>query len=109
MAQKKTRVAAATVTLVAGTIAVVWRDPDTTFGGTSEFTVELEYAPHFVWCQNMNQNASTALGVPVISALTANGCTLTARRPLVGGNAPVETGDLSTYRVYAVCRAADIG
>ena len=47
MAVRKNRIGADTVTLVAGSGTVTWKDPDTVLG--TQVTIQLEYAPTFVW------------------------------------------------------------
>lgn len=106
--RNKLRKAVADVTLVAGTVAVTWQDPDTVGdppgGGTGPVTIELDQKPWFVWCTLLT--AGGLIGIPNITAVSVTGCTLTSIWP---GGAPTDTmvGDTSTYRVYAVCRAED--
>lgn len=95
-----------TITLVAGVATVLWGDPDLPPGATA-VQIELEYAPHFV-IPVLITPAGTWSGAVQVSSITVTGCTLTSR--MIGSNPlTTETGDTSVYRVYAFCRAEDIG
>lgn len=97
MGVKNNRIAMDVVTLAAGVATVTWKDPDTELGSTP-VTIELEYAPHFVWWIRTTDSGTSNVQL-TISAITARGCTVTSS----------STQDTGTYRVYAVCRAEDFG
>ncbi len=102
MVVRKNRIAVALGTMVAGTIAVTWKDPDTV-DGSSPVTIQLEYAPTFYWVQRSGAYGGTGgvaanAGDLTISAVTANGCTITSSN----------VADTGAVRVYAVVRQEDL-
>ena len=105
MGAKQCRIAIADGTLVSGVLAFTWKDPDTIDG--TEITVQLEYAPKFYWVERTGANGSVTLGILTVTAITANGGTVTSL--ILGTPASTQTADVSTFRVFAVCRAEDFG
>lgn len=104
MAVRKNRIAVALGTMVGGTIAVTWKDPDTV-DGSNPVTIQLEYAPTLFWVQRNGSYGGTG-GVKAnageltvdTSSVTANGCTVTSSN----------AADTGGVRVYAVCRQGDL-
>lgn len=93
---RKLRVAVATGTMVAGTIAVTWSDPDTV-DGSSPVTIQLTRAPTFYWAQRTSAGGG-AQGALRVTAVTANGCTVTSS----------EGTDTGAVRVYAIVSQDDL-
>lgn len=99
---RKNRIAVATGTLVAGTLAVTWKDPDT-IDGTTPVQIELDYAPTFYWPTRAGAYAGAGgvaanAGDLTITAVTAKGCTVTSSN----------AADTGGFRVYAICRQGDL-
>ena len=94
---KPNRVAVAVVTIVAGNGAGQRSDPDAV-DGVQPAQVELAYAPTFWWSQRVQSLAPNAQGELTVT-VTKQGCTVTSANP----------GDSAVVRVYAVCRAGDLG
>jgi hypothetical protein len=101
MLRRKNRIAMATGTLVAGTLAVTWKDPDTIDG--TQVTIELAYDPSFFWVQRAGAYGGAGgiaanAGDLTMSAVTKNGCTVTS----------ANAADTGGFRVFAVCRQEDL-
>jgi len=97
MGARRLRIAVATVNLVGGAGTAPWLDPDK-LGGAG-VRIQLEYAPVFVWWMVTNLNG----GAPGFLSLAA---------PATASEVSIQSsnaGDVSTVRVYAVCRAEDFG
>ena len=94
---KPNRVAVSVVTIVAGNGAGQWSDPDAV-DGVQPAQVELAYAPTFWWHQRVNSFAPNAQGELTVT-VTKQGCNVVSSNP----------GDAALVRVYAVCRAGDLG
>jgi len=97
MMPKPNRVAVSVVTIVAGNGAGQWSDPDAV-DGVQPAQVELAYAPTFWWHQRVNSFAPNAQGELIVT-VTKQGCNVVSSNP----------GDAALVRVYAVCRAGDLG
>lgn len=89
------RVAIAIGTLVGGTVTLTWKDPDTV-DGVSPVQVELELVPKVFWVQRISNGASPG---HLRLTVTKTGCTVTSS----------DGADTGQVRVYAVCRASDLG
>lgn len=101
MQNRRLRIAVGTGTMVAGTCAIVWKDPDTIDAG-SPTTIELEYAPTFRFVQREGAyggagGVAANAGDLTITAVTVNGCTVTSSN----------AADTGGVRVTAIVRGAD--
>lgn len=88
------RIAVAAGTLVAGTLTVTWKDPDTV-DGTAPVPVVLDHIPKIFWVQRITEGAAPGF---LRMTVTASGCTITSSNG----------ADVGQVRAYAICRAADM-